>query len=300
MTTTLPVQPRATVTSEGGRPRALAIVLAALAAGMAAAAALGPLVLGLMTYRTSPTTVNQLEGSDAAVLLVVAPLALVVALLAARGHPAAPVLGAGIGLFALYTYAQVVIGQEYLRRPGNVDRFFPLLLTVFVLAEAAVVLGLRAAPRDLPVPRPGVRRAAALALLLVAAFLTFGLHLRSMATAWSDPASLTEYASSPTPFWMVKLMDLGVVVPAAVVAGVGLVRRAGWAVRIAYLILTAYTCLAASVTAMALLMALRHDPDASVGLTVGFGLFTVAFGVVTVLLYRPFLRRRAAAGPANR
>ena len=272
---------------EHGRDAALTIILVALAVGMEATATLGPLVLGWMTYRTSPTTLNQLEGSDAAVLFVVAPLTLVVAALASRGHRAAPALSAGIGLFALYTYAQVVIGQEYLRLPGNVERYFPLLLAVFVLAEAAVVLGLRATPPDVPAPSPRVRRAGASALLLVAVFLTVGQHLRPMLTAWSNPQALTEYASSPTPFWLVKLMDLGVVVPAAVIAGVGLSRGTRWALRVAYLMLTAYTCLGISVTAMALRMAVRHDPDASLGLTVGFALFAVAFATVSALLYRP-------------
>ena len=108
-----------------------------------------------------------------------------------------------------------------------------------------------------------------------------------MLTAWSDPAALTEYASSPTPFWMVKLMDLGIIVPAAVLAGLGLWRRASWALRVAYILLTGYTCLGVSVAAMALLMSVRRDPDASIGMTIGFGLFAAAFAVLTVLLYRP-------------
>jgi len=143
--------------------RLIALVLGLLALGMALSSVLGPLVLGVMTYRTSPTTLNQLEGSDAAVLFVIAPATLAVALLAARAHPAAPPLATGIGVFALYTYAQVVVGQEYLRRPGNVERFFPLLLAVFVLAEAAVVLGWRGMPADLPSPGPRLRRTAAVA-----------------------------------------------------------------------------------------------------------------------------------------
>ena len=69
-------------------------------------------------------------------------------------------------------------------------------------------------------------------------------------------------------------------------------RGARWALRPAYLILTAYTCLGASVTAMGLRMILADDPDASIGLAVGFGLFTAAFTVVTVLLYRPLLARQ--------
>jgi hypothetical protein len=277
--------------------RALSAVLVALALGMASASLLGPLVLGWMRYRTSPTTLNQLEGGDLAALVFVAPLTLVAALLAFRGHRAAPVLASGIGVFAVYTYAQVVIGQEYLRLPGNVERFFPLLLAVFVLAEAAVVLGVRATPRDLTAPSPRVRRVASVVLFLVAVFLVFGQHLRPMLTAWEDPSSLTEYVSSPTPFWMVKLMDLGIIVPAAVAAGVGLWRGAGWALRVAYVILTAYTCLGVSVAAMAVLMNLRNDPDASAGLVIGFSGFAVVFAVVTALLYRPLVT--VADNPAD-
>jgi hypothetical protein len=112
--------------------RMLAVALVVLAIGMATTSILGPLGLGILRYRTSVTTLNQLLGSDAAALFVVTPLTLATAALAARRHPIAPLLALGAGVFGLYTYAQVIIGQEYLRLPGNVERFFPLLLAVFV------------------------------------------------------------------------------------------------------------------------------------------------------------------------
>jgi hypothetical protein len=45
-----------------------------------------------------------------------------------------------------------------------------------------------------------------------------------MLLAWTDLSSLTQNASSPTPFWIVKLMDLGIIAPAATATGVGLLR----------------------------------------------------------------------------
>ena len=276
----------------------LAGVLALLAVTMAASAILGPLVLGLLRYRTSPTTLTQLEGSDAAVLFVVVPATILTALLAARRHLAAPPLAAGIAVFTLYTYAQVIVGQEYLRLPGNVERFFPLLLAVFVLAEAVLVLGWRSLPDEPPALGRGLRRIAALALFLVAVFLVLGLHLRTMVLAWQDPGRMTEYVSSPTPFWLVKLMDLGIIVPAALVLGVGLWRNRAWATRPAYVLLTGYTGLAVSVGAMALLMNVRHDPDASLGLAAGFGVFALIFVLLTGRLYRPLVPR--ADGPGKR
>ena len=113
---------------------------------------------------------------------MVAPLTLAAAALTARRHPLGPLLVLGVGVYALYTCAQIIIGQEYLRLPGNVERYFPLLHTVFVAAEAVVVLAWRLAP---PTPRPSLRleRTAAVVLLLVAAFLVFGQHLRPILTA---------------------------------------------------------------------------------------------------------------------
>ena len=251
---------------------------------------LGDFGFGLMRYRTSPTTLNQLLGSHAAALSVIAPLTLVTAVLAAREHPVAPLLALGIGVYALYTYAQLIIGREYLRLPGNVERFFPLLLAVFILAEAVVVLAWRIVP---PLPRPAIKveRIAGAVLLLVAAFLVFGQHLRSMLAAWTDPGSLTEYASSPTPFWMMKLMDLGIIAPAAIATGVGLLRGRSWARKTMYVMFTGYSCLAISVATMVTVMNLNADPDASPALTGGFVIFALIFVTLTVVLYRPLFRR---------
>jgi hypothetical protein len=264
---------------------------------MAASAVVGPAGLGVMQYRTSATTANQLEGSDLAALLIVVPAAVIAAVLVFRGHAAGPVLGSGVGVYAIYTYAQVVIGQEYLRLPGNVEYWFPLLLVVFILAEAAVVLSLATVPAELPTPSPAARKTAGVALLVVALFLVFGQHLRSLLTAWSDPAALTEYSSSPTPFWMVKLMDLGIIVPAALASGAGLLLRARWAVKVMYTLLTGYALLAASVAFMAVIMYVRADPDASPGLMISFLAFALVFAGLAVLIYRPLFpgvtRRRS-------
>jgi len=274
------------------RETALVALLVGLSAGLVSSPLLGPLVLGLMQYRTSPTTLNQLLGSDVAAMFVIAPLCLVAAWLVRRRSPAGPPLAAGIGAYAVYTYAQVIVGQEYLRLPGNVEQFFLLLLAIFVVAEATLVLAWHMLPADLPLPSRPLERVTAWVLIAVAAFLVLGLHLPTMITAWTDPGSMTEYASAPTPFWLVKLMDLGVVVPLAVTVGVGLLRGHLWARRVLYPLLTGYTCLSVSVLSMAVVMLVRDDPDASIGLALGFGAFTAALTALIVGLYRPLLSPR--------
>lgn len=127
------------------RYRWLAAGLLLLGVVVATTAILGPLVTGVLRYRTSPTTLNQLIGGDAAALAVVAPWSLAVGALAWRAHPAAPVLALGPACYAVYTYTQLVVGQEYLRLPGNNERFFPLLYAGFVLGLAVAVTAIATA-----------------------------------------------------------------------------------------------------------------------------------------------------------
>ena len=86
--------------------RLLAVALAALAVGLATSSILGPLVLGVMDYRTSATMENQFLGSDAAALFILAPLALATSALAATGRHIAAPLADGLGVYALYPYSQ--------------------------------------------------------------------------------------------------------------------------------------------------------------------------------------------------
>jgi len=102
--------------------------------GLALVSVLGPLVLDVIHYRVSETVRDQTVGLDLASLALVAPLTLGVAVLALRRHPAAPALALGPAAYAAYMLAQYVLGPEYLRIPGNNERFFLLFLALFVVA----------------------------------------------------------------------------------------------------------------------------------------------------------------------
>lgn len=280
--------------------RLLGAGLILLGGAVAGAAVLGPLALGVLRYRTSPTTLNQIVGGDAAMLAVVAPLAVLVGVLAVRGHPAAPVLALAPSVVAAYTYTQLIVGNEYLRLPGNVERFFPLLLGLFVLSVAiAVSAWSDVPPRRLPATSKRADRIAGVLLLVIAVFVVVGLHLPTYLDALREQPTAVQYLSSPTPFWLVKLMDLGIVAPAAAVVGIGSLRRRAWARKPMYVLLGGYTLLSASVAGMAVTMYLRRDPDASAATVIGSMLLMVALVAVTGYLYRPLFAKRAG-GPEVR
>jgi hypothetical protein len=251
---------------------------------------LGPFGANVIRYHTSDTTMNQVIGGDAAALFVVVPACLFVAALSLRGHRAAPVLALAPAVYAGYTFTQLIVGQEYLRLPGNSERYFPLLYAGFVLGGGIAVAAARRIDRDQQPPTPGrLRRITAGVLLAVVLYLV-GMHLSTLADALRDVPTRTEYVSSPTAFWLVKLMDLGMVVPLALVTAVGLLRQAAWADAVANAIVGAYTLVGASVTGMGLTMLLNDDPDASPALAAGFALFTLAFATLAFALYRPLFR----------
>jgi hypothetical protein len=272
--------------------RPLGYGLLALGAVVAATAVLGPFVLDLIRYHIADTTLNQVIGADAAALEIVAPVCVAVGILALRGHPAAPVLALAPALFTIYTYTQLIVGQEYLRLPGNAEWFFPLLYAGFLLGGVVAVTAWRAVqPAALPPTPRRLDRIAAVVLLGIVLYLA-GMHLPSLADALHDTPTHTEYVSSPTAFWIVKLMDLGIIAPVALAAGVGLLRGAGWVRVPTYAILGAYTLIGASVTGMGITMYINDDPDASLALTAGFAAFTFAFAALSIAMYRPLFPAR--------
>jgi hypothetical protein len=273
--------------------------LFALGALIVGYAVLGPLVFDVIRFRTSPSGLAQIRGGDLAALVIVAPVCLVVGGLAWRGHPAAPVLALGPAIFAMYTYSQLVLGNEYLDVPGNVERFFPLLLAMFLVAAAVAVHGaglVRAAAP--PVWSRALEVGCGVLLVVLAAFVVVGIHLPSLVDAMGPAPAGEAYRAAPTAFWVVKFYDLGIVAPAALVVGVGLLRRRAWARVPASAIIGGYTLLGWSVVGMAVTMLLVGDPDASLGLAVAATALAVALSVFAAVLYRPLLRPSATGAHA--
>ncbi len=286
----VPVRP--TRPPDSVRPvRPLAVGSFALAAGAAFAALAGPLVGGLIDYHVADDVLNQVMGADAAVLALVVPAAVWSGILAVRRHPAAPALALGPAGFAVYTYAQLAVGGEFVTEPGNSERFFLLFLALFVTGELILVGAWRSLdPSALPSPGGRLRTVLVWVLFALAAFLALGLHLPGIADTLAGPPYGIEYIQSPTVFWVVKLMDLGIVVPLAVATGLGVRRRARWADRAVYGVIGWGALLGSAVAGMAIVMQVNGDPAASAANTIVFGLFALAFLLLAGRLFLPAVR----------
>jgi hypothetical protein len=275
--------------TRGGR--AAGFVCIALGIGVAASSLLGPVGVRVIEYRTAETALNQLKGADLASLLLVAPAAVGAGVLWLRRHPLAPVAALAPAAYAAYTFTQAILGEEYARYDGNNERFFPLHLALVIAGGAIAYQSWRAIDPDaVAPPSRRLRRIAAVAFLGSAAFLTLGLHVPGLLAVWRGAPGV-EYRDAPTAFWVVKLMDLGIIVPIAVATGVGLLRGSRAALAAAYGVSGVFALIGASVTCMAVIMQLNDDPAASPTLVAGFGVITAAFATLAVRLARSAVSR---------
>lgn len=271
----------------------LVIGLFILGAGAALVALLGPLMLEVIHYHVSKGALNQIIGGDVAGLVLVPPVSIVAGILVLRRHVAGPVLALGPAVYALYMYSQLALGSDVSRYPGNSELFFPLFLGLFLLAGAIGVGSWRIIDRhELPETPRRVNRVFGWFAIVIAVFLAVGLHLSGLVDVLrGQPGS--EYLADPVVFLLVKFMDLGLVVPALVVVGVGVLRKAGWAVEAKYAPAGWIALLGSSVAGMAIVMQATSDPAATVGNTIAFSLFALIALVIALLVYRPLLIDRS-------
>lgn len=266
----------------------LPVWLFVLSVGLVVNVALGPLGVKVIRYHFSASMRNQLIGLDAVTLFVVVPLALVVGVMALRRHPSASVLAIAPGLFVAYMLPQYIVGPDYLNLPGNNQRFFLLHLSLFVLGVAVAVIGWVTIDDDrLPDVSDGAAHLASRVLFVAALFLVVGLHLPGIIDAFSAAPANAAFRDSPTAFYVVKLMDLGLILPASIVVGLGLSHRKPWAEKMMYPIIGWLALDALAVSAMAIVMQENNDPTGSMVLVIGFGILTIVLVSLTVHLWRP-------------
>lgn len=276
--------------------RTLVGLLGCLAGVLAANSLLGPLAFEVIEYHYSESLINQGIGLDAVALFVAVPVALVAAVLVRRGHRAGPVLALVPATFAAYMAPQYAIGPDYLGLPGNNERFFAFHLALFVLGVGTAIVAWQTIDRSGLEPRdPSSDRRRAWVLIGLIVFVFVGRWLAGLVELVQGDPSSVDYRENPTAYLLIGFLDLGVVVPAAVVAAVGLRLHRDWARVLAYTVIGWFSLVPAAVAAMAVVMQVEGDPNASSGATALFCVAATVFTVGAAGLYRPMFRHESAA-----
>lgn len=272
------------MTRDESRP-GLGFGLVVLGCALATNSLLGPLAAGVVEYPLSRSLLNQTLGLEAVSLVLVAPTALAAGLLVLRGHPAGPVIGLAPALYTAYMFVQYVVGPDYLRHPGVLT----FHLGLFILSEIVAVRAWVASDSaGLPEPRRR-QRTVGILLLLLAAFVLLR-YVPGIVGSFSGEPIPADAREDPAMYWSILLMDVGIVIPAAVAAGGALIRTgAPWAWKAAYAIVGWFALVGTSVAAMGVAMILDGDPNASSATVALFGAMAVLSLALAFWVYRPLL-----------
>jgi hypothetical protein len=211
--------------------------LVALALLLVTNVLLGPLALGVIRWRVSAIGLNQTYGADAAALVLVVPTALASAWLWHRSARLAPPLALAVGLATVYYALASALGPDYIRYEGNNERFFLVLLALTILSWSVAASAWQALDVRPPIPPSWLSRSVGSILILGA--MAIGLAWTRQLLDLAISGSLTggdalAYADAPTAFWLVRVVDLGFIVPVCLATGVGLWRGNPTAVKAAY------------------------------------------------------------------
>ncbi len=271
-------------------------LLTVLAALLTINTLIGPLLLGWFEYPVPDSVLNQLLGLELVTMALVVPSLVGAAALARRGHPAAALVGFGPSAYAAYMFVQYVVGPAY-RSYSSAVLLHLVITTVALTATAwSWSLGSRIAPPEL---NDGGLRRLGVVLIALAAFVLLR-YLPLLAGAASPGAIPTEFSDAPSFYWTIVLLDLAVVVPAALVAGIAALRGHPRSLQAVSSTLGWLAFVAPSVAAMAMVMLARNDPNASVGtaaIMVGVSALTV--GAILHVLVPTVLRRLANVPPTE-
>jgi hypothetical protein len=237
------------------RQRLFAVATICAGAAMILNALLGPLGVGMIRFHESAAMETQLLGGELTSLVLAGPIAILAGALWWRGARIAPALAFAPLGYAVYTYVQLVLVPDYARYPGNNERWFPLYVSMVMTAWIVAV----AAWRELdahPLSAPGRTIRHVFGTVLVVTNGLFALAwVASIASTYVQAPS-PEYREHPTAFWLIRLMDLGFVIPIGIVTGVGLLRGTASSQRLAFTFAGAQTLLACAVAMMAVRIAL--------------------------------------------
>jgi hypothetical protein len=278
------------------RLRRFGLLLLSLATALVVNTVLGPLGFGVIDYPISQSLTNQLIGLEIVSVWLVVPLLFVAGVLALRGRQQAGVLALAPCAYTVYMFVQYVLGPEY----GEYTAVAFMQLCVFTLSGG--LLGWSWALAG-GVEVPSLTRARELTyglVLLALATFVVSRYLGSFAGLLGSSPIPAEFSVARTFYWSIYLLDLGVVVPITVTAGIGLIRGSRAAHAALYGVVGWFSLVPPSVASMALVMLVSGDPNASAGQVLLLTVASLVFGAFAAYVYRPLLAMSRPAATSHK
>jgi hypothetical protein len=244
---------------------------------------------GLYFYDTV-STVAQMQANDLITLLVGLPLLVVAAWLALRGSLRGRLLLTGTLGFFLYTYMSMSMLTAY-------NALFLVYVALFTLSLYAFILSMLSFDlAELPqhfsphVPHGWI----AGVLFAVGGFLIVAWMGRIVSPLLQNQTPALENTTT----LVIQSMDLSLIAPLAILAGILLLRRSAWGYLLASVAVLKGLTMALAVSAMAINMILAGVPD-SLAIMIPFLILTLLNLVTAVLLLSKVDVRQDAPATAH-
>jgi hypothetical protein len=231
---------------------------------------------GVYFYDTVSMAAQQ-QGNDVVTLTIGLPLLAISTWLAFRGSLRGRLLLTGTLGFFLYTYMSMAMLTSY-------NALFLVYVALFSLSLCAFILSMMSfdledLPRHFSERLP--RRWIAGLMFLVGGFLLMTWLGRIVPPLLQGETPVLENTTT----LVIQAMDLGLIVPLAILSGVQLLRRSAWGYLLASVTLLKGVTLGLGVSAMAINMTLQGVPD-SLGVMIPFLAITLMNLVMAVLLLK--------------
>jgi hypothetical protein len=269
-------------------PPGFGVLLLLLAVALLVNSLIGPLALDLVDYPITETLQNQLIGLEVVTVFLVVPWCVYAGMRALRGEPGAALLAFAPAAHTAYMFVQYVLGPEY-----GEYRTIALFHLGLVTLSGGLTLWAWSLSRTttLPVRSHRAERVYGAVMLGLALFVVLR-YAGAIAGSFSSTQIPEEFAAARTFYWSIYLLDLGVVVPATVVGAIALLRGRRLGRRALYAVTGWFALVPPSVAAMAAVMLVNDDPNASAATVVTLTAASLVFGAFAVVVYRPLLSRR--------
>jgi len=228
-------------------------------------------------YWDTVSSAAQMQANDLIALVLGLPLLTLSFWLTLRGSLRGRLILAGTLGFILYTYITMMVGAHYNALFLVYVALFSLSLFAFVLVMMSFDLATLPARFSDTLPRGWI----AGLLFFAAAFLSLAWLGRIAATFAPGAVPVLENTTS----LFIQAMDLGLIVPVCILAGILLLRRHTWGYLLASVGLTKFLTLGIAVSLMGLNMARVGVPISVVELVIFPGM-ALAGVVMTVILLK--------------
>ena len=231
---------------------------------------------GLYQYETI-SSAAQVKTNDLVTLVLGLPLLAVSAWLAFRGSLRGQLLLTGTLGFFLYTYVSLAFLAAFNALFLVYTALYSLSLFAFILSMMSFDLETLPGRFSERLPRGWI----AGLLFFVGGFLLLAWLGRILPPILGNQTPLLENATT----MVIQAMDLGLVLPLAVLGGILLLRRSAWGYLLASVALMKGMTMGIAVSAMGVNMALQGVPD-SLGILIPFMVITLLNLVMAVILLR--------------